>query len=241
VKWLTQTNKQLRVQVTGPSDVTYTYTIWPNDTYEVFPLSDGNGSYTLGVFEQTQGTRYSRACNFTFNVNLRDEFAPFLRPNQYVNFDRNSNVVAKASELVTGADSFPDKISSVYNFVITNISYDMDFANAVVAGHHKGYLPVLDTVLANRKGICFDYAAVMTAMLRSQGIPTKLVIGYAGDVKHAWINVYSEETGWVNRVIFFDGENWMMMDPTFASSAGNSAALQAFIGDGNNYTEMNLY
>lgn len=38
-------------------------------------------------------------------------------------------------------------------------------------------------------------SAVMTAMLRSQRIPTRLEVGYMGDVYHAWISIYTKETG----------------------------------------------
>jgi len=241
IKWLTDTSNQLRVLITGPSDTQYTYTIFPNGVFNVFPLSDGNGSYDINVVEQTEGDRYALALNLKIKVTLKDEFAPFLRPNQFVNFSENSNVVIKAAELVTGKESFPDKIEAVYDFVVNNISYNVDFANEVVAGQHKGYLPDVDAVLASRKGICFDYAALMTAMLRSQGIPTKLVIGYAGEVRHAWISVFSEETGWVDGAVFFDGESWTLMDPTFASTANNAAAFQQYIGDGSNYTTLFLH
>ena len=240
VKWLSQTTRQLRVLVTGPTDVTYTYTIWPNDTFEVFPLSDGNGSYTAKVYEQTDSGKYAQAGSLKFSVTLKDEFAPFLRPNQFVDFNEKSKVVVKASELVAGKTGLTDKIAAVYSFVTSYLSYDTDFANEVIGGGHKGYFPDLEEVYQRRKGVCFDYASMMTAMLRSQSIPTKLVIGYAGDIKHAWINVYSKETGWIDKVIFFDGKSWLLMDPTFASSS-NSAATRAFIGDGANYTEMNLY
>ena len=33
----------------------------------------------------------------------------------------------------------------------------------------------VDVILQEQKGICFDYAALMTAMLRSSGIPTVLI------------------------------------------------------------------
>ena len=240
IKWLTDTTNQLRVLITGPTDVKYTYTIWPNNIFNVFPLSDGNGMYDINVVEQVEGDRYALALNHKLDVKLTDEFAPFLRPNQFVNFTENSDVIIKAAELVTGKATFPDKIAAVYDFVINNITYDEDFANEVVAGKHKGYVPDVDSVLARRKGICFDYAALMTAMLRSQGIPTKLVIGYAGEIRHAWISVFSEETGWIDQAVFFDGETWILMDPTFAS-AGNSPAMQQFIGDGSNYTALHLH
>ena len=58
----------------------------------------------------------------------------------------------------------------------------------------------------------------MTAMLRSQGIPTKLEVGYSEDVYHAWISVYLEDKGWVDDVIEFDGHSWTLMDPTLASA-----------------------
>jgi len=241
VKWLTETTKDLRVQIIGPSETKYVYTILPNDSYEVFPLSDGNGDYSVGVFEHVEGGRYTSIARVSLKVSLTDEFAPFLHPNQYVNFNRNSDVVVKAASLVASTDDLIDKVAAVYSYVIQNITYDTNLANAIIRGERPGYLPDIDSVLSSQKGICFDYAALMTAMLRSQNIPTKLVIGYADSVRHAWINVYSDETGWINNVIYFDGKEWIMMDPTFAAAAKNAAALQAFIGDGSNYTSTHLY
>ena len=81
----------------------------------------------------------------------------------------------------------------------------------------------------------------LTTMLRSQGIPTRLVVGYAGDVYHAWINTFIPEKGWVEGVIYFDGETWKLMDPTFASSAKQSKQIMEYIGDGKNYTAKYLY
>jgi transglutaminase-like putative cysteine protease len=166
-----------------------------------------------------------------------DEFAPFIRPNQYVNYSSTSQAIIKAAELVRGKTTVIDKTSAIYNFVIDNIEYDKEKATRV----QMGYLPDIDEVLRLGKGICFDYAAVMAAMLRSQNIPTRLVVGYTGDVLHAWIDVYSTQTGWVNRVIQFDGKGWKLMDPTFASSGNQSAEVMRFIGDGKNYVVKFLY
>ena len=237
VRYLKTVDKQLRVIIKGPSAVQYTYTLKTNGDYEVYPLSDGNGSYTVSVYEQIEGTRYSTSNTVSFNATLTDEFAPFLRPNQYVNFKTDSKTVAKAAELVKDKTDLTDRISAIYNYVISNFTYDKVQAATV----KSGYLPDVDAVLEKGKGICFDYAAVMTAMLRSQGIPTKLVIGYAGEAYHAWINVYSEDTGWINNVIFFDGKAWKLMDPTFASTANQSSVVMTYIGDGKNYTTKFLY
>ena len=241
INWLKDTDKQLRVLITGPGDITYTYRLTPDTKYVVFPLSEGDGSYEVKALEQTTDGRYAVAVTATFNVSLKDEFMPFLHPNQFVDFNESSDVVLFAASIVTGKEALVDKINAVYDFVSGNISYDTEFAEAIINGSVDSHLPDLDRVIASGKGICFDYAAVMAAMLRSQGIPTKMVFGYVGDVYHAWINVYSEETGWIDNLIFFDGVSWIIMDPTFASSASNPAALAEFIGTGTNYAAKYLY
>ncbi len=38
-------------------------------------------------------------------------------------------------------------------------------------GELAGYLPDVDSILQEKKGICFDYAALMATMLQSQNIP----------------------------------------------------------------------
>lgn len=81
----------------------------------------------------------------------------------------------------------------------------------------------------------------MAAMLRSQGIPCKLVIGYAGTAYHAWINVYIQGTGWVDQLIYFDGKNWSLMDPTFISSSKNDPSVRKYVGDGTNYSQKYAY
>ena len=224
------TDRQVRVILTIPDGTEYTYRLAPGGDFEVLPLSGGNGENVVRIFEQVEGTRYALALSATLDVVMTDEFAPFLRPNQFVNFTRDSEVVRKAAELTAGIDGLMDTIAAIYNYVITNIEYDMVLAETV----QSGYLPDPDQVLARGMGICFDYAAVMAAMLRSQGIPTKLVIGYTGEDYHAWISVYSDETGWMDDLIFFGEHDWRLMDPTFASS-GNTPEMIAFIGQGENY------
>ena len=235
VKYTASTTKRLKAQVKGPT-TTYTYNLTAGK-WETFPLSDGNGKYQVTVYENVSGTKYSSVLSLSTSVTLTDEFAPFLRPNQYVDYSVATNTIAKAQELTKGLTDPLDKVEAIYNFVVKNLTYDKKKASTV----QSGYLPVLDTVLKQKTGICFDYAALMAGMLRSQGIPCKLVVGYAGTVYHAWISVWSEETGWVDGVIFFDGTSWQRMDPTFASSGKQSASIMQYIGDGKNYTTKYLY
>ena len=235
VQFTGQTKTRIKAQVKGPT-TTYTYNVTPG-IWEVFPISDGNGKYQVSVFENVSGTKYAAVTSVQMDVKLKDEFAPFLLANQYVNYKLDSKTVAKAKELVKPEMKVLEKVGTVYNFVVGNLVYDTQKAATV----KSGYLPVVDTVLAEKKGICFDYAALMTSMLRSQGVPCKLVVGYAGTAYHAWISVWSAETGWVDGAIMFDGKTWQRMDPTFASSGKKSESIMKYIGDGKNYTVKYLY
>lgn len=80
---------------------------------------------------------------------------------KYVNFTADSLPVTKAEELADGASSDLDIISSVYNYIITHFTYDYSKASSVTSG----YLPDIDEVFTSEKGICFDYAAVMTFLM----------------------------------------------------------------------------
>ncbi|MBR4284345.1 MAG: transglutaminase domain-containing protein, partial [Anaerotignum sp.] len=195
------------------------------------------GKYQVTIYENTTGNKYAVVSSVTFDVQLKDEFAPFLHSNQYVDYAAATNTLQKAKELTANVADPLKKVEKVYDYVIKNMTYDTEKAKTVTSS----YLPVLDDVLAAKKGICFDYASLMTGMLRSQGVPCKLVVGYAGTAYHAWINVWTEETGWVDGVIYFDGHAWHRMDPTFASSGKQSEAIMKYIGDGSNYTAKYLY
>ena len=222
VMYHADTDSELRTLIDSPDGVRYTYTLNPG-SYAVYPLTEGDGEYTIGVYEQTDGIKYKLILKTTADVSVSDPLAPFLSPSQYVNYDINSYVVATAAEITAGAESLLDIITAIYNYVVSNIVYDEELAETV----QSGYLPDVDAVLKSKKGICFDYSAVMAAMLRSQGVPTKLVVGFNEGEYHAWLNVHSQETGWINMVVFFDGSAWRLMDPTLAAGEIDYIAIEA--------------
>lgn len=226
---------KVKLQITGADRITYTYNLTQNE-FDAFPLSAGSGAYDVGVYENVTENLYSVAFSETIQADITNTFGPFLYANQYVVFDADSLSTAKARELAEQTITDLDVVSSVYNFVISTIEYDYDKAASV----ESGYTPVADETLTTKKGICLDYASLMTGMLRSQNIPTRLEVGYAGENYHAWISTYIPDVGWVNGIIHFNGEDWQLMDPTFAAT-GSEKELKSFIEDGNNYTVKYRY
>ena len=229
-------NEKVKLQITCPDQSCYTYLISDRGAYDTFPLTAGNGSYALQVLENVAGDTYTVSLAQSVNVSIEDEFLPFLYPNQYVNFHTDSKAVSKGSDLAKDTYSDLDVVQNIYNYVIKNISYDTEKAQNV----SYGYVPDVDDTLSSKKGICFDYAALMTSMLRSQNIPTKLEVGYSGDAYHAWISTYIDDKGWVDDIIQFDGDTWQIMDPTLAAT-NDSAAVKKYVGDGSHYVVKYTY
>jgi transglutaminase-like putative cysteine protease len=89
--------------------------------------------------------------------------------------------------------------------------------NANVSALCRAGEPVADCFLRIKQGYCQYYATTMILMLRSQGIPARLDVGYLppgedgvvlSSAAHAWVEVY------------FPGHGWVSFDPT----GGNGAA-----------------
>lgn len=222
-------NDDVKMQISCDGGITYTYKILEGDT--VIPLTQGDGEYQIVVYEGMGNGQYSALFADVINVEVLNEFGPYLYPNYYVDFNDESNAVAIGQELAKSCTCDLEVIGAVYDYVIANIEYDHEEAQTVATN----YVPDIDEILETKKGICFDYASLMASMLRSQRIPTKLEIGYAGDAYHAWVTTYVQDIGWINGIIQFDGNDWTLMDPTFAANA-DAKTLKKFVGDGSNYT-----
>lgn len=229
-------SERVKFQITGNNQVTYTYNL-TNDLETVIPLSSDSGLYNFTLYECIGGDQFSMAFTDDIDITITNQFGPFLYPNQYVNFSSDTLAIKKAADVVKDATCELEAVSLVYEFVVDNVTYDHEEAETVASN----YLPDVDEVMSSGKGICFDYAALMASMLRSQGIPTRLEIGYAKDAYHAWISVYTPDQGWIGGVIQFDGTAWTLMDPTLASNSKDVSKIKNFIGDGSSYTTKYIY
>lgn len=232
-------NPKTAVIITTPAGSQYKYFYTHTDgSYDDFLLPDGSGSYQATVYKNLSGTSYTSLHSHSFKANITDSLAPFLRPNFYVDYDSSTKCISTAATLCAGITGELKKVEAVYYYVVNNYKYDYDKASSV----ESGYRPDLDNMFSVKKGICFDYASMMVAMLRSQGVPSKMIHGYIKDGSyHAWINVYTAEAGWVEAVIYFNGQSWKLMDPTFASSGGSNKSTLEYINNPDNYTTSYVY
>ena len=191
---------KLRVVING---TTLDYDLPGTTEYIVVPLQMGSGYYEVSLYENVSGKKYMEAGTLGFYAQLEREDVAFLYPNQYVDYTPESAAVAQSDSMNEGK-SEDAAFDATCSFIKSNFVYDFIKAATI----KPGMLPDIDGSYDKHMGVCQDLAAIMCCMLRTQGIPCRLVIGYADDNYHAWI------TATIN------GEE-VFYDPTAALSAIN--------------------
>lgn len=229
------TNQQRLKFLVTSGQATYSYDLPQDGTAIICPLTFGDGAYQFRVMQNTSGDNYVELLSATVSVALSSERAPFTVPNVYCNYTDTSACVKKARELTKDAQNQGDAVKDICQWVVDNVSYDNDKASKLKQA--TGYIPNPDKTLTSKKGVCFDYASLGAAMLRSVGIPTKIVTGYVSpdQIYHAWIMVYIDGT-WKNAQFSVDKNAWSRVDLTFAAGGDNRN-----VGDGKEYTDRYVY
>lgn len=123
----------------------------------------------------------------------------------------DSQAVEIAQRITGGQDSVYDKVRAIERWFQSDV-----FQYTLSPPRVPGSNPVNLFILRTRAGHCQLFASAMANMVRSLGIPARLVSGYRGgdwdsdsrsvivrqDMAHAWVEVY------------FIGFGWIPFDPT---------------------------
>lgn len=129
----------------------------------------------------------------------------FLRPSAYCSWKRDGTLAKSAKNLFVGG-SLPVGYAA---WVSVNVRYDHAKAKKLAGG--KGYIPSPDRTYSERIGVCSDFASLTCAIMRINGYPTRVVIGWLdpGNLYHAWVEVYYDR-------------KWHRCDPTMWATGVSS-------------------
>ncbi len=113
------------------------------------------------------------------------------------------DIVIKAKQAAADIPKVADQIKAIQKTVVDTLSYnDKKIKYNVRQGAAKA--------LQNpTNAVCLEYSDLMIALLRAQGIPARMPVGYAytGDLKaskavsdslHSWVEAYIPNVGWIN-------------------------------------------
>lgn len=157
------------------------------------------------------------------------------------NIEPQYTLIRETAERIAGSESNPYiKAKRLFEFVAIQMKYNLESpikntssVNAINDLQKAG-------TSMQQGGVCYDYAALYAAMLRSQGIPARVISGFKitpmdiSDLKkykridiiynlHAWVEFYLEPYGWV------------FADPTMDSSINTANIFQNFAQTNNLY------
>jgi len=190
------------------------YTIRDNSPSYV-PLQMGVGTYRITVVQQITGTMFRPLQSETIEVGGINLTEMFTAPTLMVNFDSSMKAIQSYTRMAEELNR-NETIQAFYRSLVTNYSYDFEKASNLPIDYH----PVIDEMYISKKGICFDYAVLFASILRSNGIPTKLIMGYAPgiDEYHAW------------NEILINGR-WVAVDTTYDSAFHRAGLSYTFEKD----------
>ncbi len=202
ISYHNSSNAKMKIGVTK-DDQSYYYDLKKGQNEIDIPLNMGNGKYKIKILKNITGTKYSVVKSTNIELELEDDNIVFLQSNVIIDFELEDKAIAKAKSLTKNCKSEAEIVSTIYKFIVKNFAYDYD----KIATLSSGYLPDIEIIYKNKKGICYDISAVMAAMMRSQGVEVKLVTGYTPKIEgvyHAWNSVYDEKKG-----------SWYTIDATY--------------------------
>ena len=138
------------------------------------------------------------------------EAAEFLFESPHIRF--SAGLAEYAEESFPAGRPFLEAVLDLNRRIHADFAFD-DSATSVSTP--------LAEVLALRRGVCQDFAHLMTGCLRVLGLPGRYVSGYiltlpppghvkliGADASHAWVSVFCPNAGWVD----FDPTNELVVD-----------------------------
>lgn len=194
-----------------------------SETAKVSLAQDGVTQYNVRLLVKNKtNNAYIQLWRSECTVQLRNTLAAALYSTVHSDYEHNPETV-KTTQKLTANKSHDDKIRAVVKYIQTNIEYDHDLAGTV----DSTYATSPDRTLFKQKGICTDTAALTAAMLRSQGIPCRIIIGTYQDERHAWIQVYTQHGQWV----YIDPQNGLYFDKPHYDPQDGHDIRQDYIPD----------
>lgn len=132
------------------------------------------------------------------------------RPYTFID-DVDPRVKALTDRITGGSNTSFDKASALWRFFTQEGRFLYDTTTAAKSDNDA----LADFLLNGKRGFCEQFASAMAVMLRTQGIPARVAIGFTSGVPsgrdrsitaqdaHAWVEVY-----------FGDEQGWVVFDPT---------------------------
>jgi len=137
-----------------------------------------------------------------------------------------SRVEGLARQITAGLTNDFDRAAAIEAWLRANTVYDLN-----VPRDPEGVDAVDHFLFETRRGFCEHIASSMAVMLRSIGIPARLVTGYGPGERNAFTGYFevrqSDAHAWVE--VYYGGHGWVGYDPTFGVPAAEPGVASRFM------------
>ena len=125
-------------------------------------------------------------------------------------------VPALAAQITKSAGNDFDKAAAIENHLRTRFGYTLELPRTAVKD------PIANFLFERKQGHCEYFASSMAVMLRTRGIPSRVVNGFRSDEFNDLTGNYvvraKDAHSWVEA--YFPGYGWQTFDPTPAGASG---------------------
>ncbi|HZR58392.1 MAG TPA: DUF3488 and transglutaminase-like domain-containing protein [Terriglobales bacterium] len=149
----------------------------------------------------------------------------------------DSRISQLAAQITSRSDNNYDRAVAIETYLQTHFEYTLELSRTAPRD------PLAEFLFVRKKGHCEYFASSMAVMLRSLGIPSRIVNGFHGgefnDLTSQYVIRASDAHSWVEA--YFPGYGWISFDPTPAGPGTSSTkwsrmmlymdALQSFWHD----------
>lgn len=140
---------------------------------------------------------------------------PPLVLREYLQLPPTDPRIPVLAQQITASGHTPyEKAAEIEGYLRSHFNYTLQLPNTIPDD------PVANFLFERRQGHCEYFASSMAVMLRTLGIPSRVVNGFSGgefnDISSEYVIRASEAHSWVEA--FIPGQGWTEFDPTPASS-----------------------
>jgi transglutaminase-like putative cysteine protease len=144
-----------------------------------------------------------------------DAYPPDILLN-YLQLPRlDARIAPLAQQISASADNNYDKAAAIETYLRTKFGYTLQLPRTVPRD------PVANFLFERKQGHCEYFASSMAVMLRTLGIPSRVVNGFRtgefNDLTSQYLVRASSAHSWVE--VYFPGYGWISFDPTPAAPA----------------------
>ena len=130
--------------------------------------------------------------------------------------DLDPRVARLAAQITNSASSDFDKAAAIENYLRTRFGYTLELPRTAAKD------PIANFLFERKQGHCEYFASSMAVMLRTLGIPSRVVNGFRTDEFNDLTGNYvvraKDAHSWVEA--YFPGYGWQTFDPTPAGASG---------------------